>query len=44
MEGDRQQCIEAGMSDYLAKPLQMARLADVLTRWIAAGRSNVTPR
>ena len=44
MEGDRQKGIEAGMSDYLTKPLQMARLADVLACWITTGQSNGIPR
>ncbi|MGJ5814195.1 response regulator [Paludibaculum fermentans] len=34
MHGDREQCLQAGMSDYLAKPVQMAGLAAVLERWV----------
>lgn len=34
MHGDREQCLRAGMSDYLAKPIQMAGLAAVLERWV----------
>ncbi|QOY85833.1 response regulator [Paludibaculum fermentans] len=34
MHGDREQCLQAGMSDYLAKPIQMAGLAAVLERWV----------
>jgi signal transduction histidine kinase/CheY-like chemotaxis protein/HPt (histidine-containing phosphotransfer) domain-containing protein len=30
---DRQQCLDAGMSDYLSKPLELARLARVLHQW-----------
>ncbi len=33
MEGDRQKCIEVGMSDYLTKPLNMTHLAAVLNQW-----------
>ncbi len=36
MQGDRDQCLQAGMSDYLAKPIQMASLAAVLERWVPA--------
>ena len=32
MEGDRERCIEAGMSDYLAKPFTKAQLRTVLER------------
>jgi PAS domain S-box-containing protein len=32
LEGDREKCIEAGMDDYIAKPVQMRELAEVLKR------------
>jgi signal transduction histidine kinase/DNA-binding response OmpR family regulator/HPt (histidine-containing phosphotransfer) domain-containing protein len=32
---DRQRCEEAGMDDYLTKPLHVAALAQALERWIA---------
>jgi CheY-like chemotaxis protein len=32
MEGDRERCIDAGMDDYLAKPLRVDELESALTR------------
>ncbi len=34
LEGDRQKCIEAGMDDYLAKPVKQASLRSMLERWL----------
>ncbi len=32
--GDREQCLKAGMDDYLAKPIGPKALQDMLTRWL----------
>ncbi|MCI2262257.1 ATP-binding protein [Xanthomonas indica] len=34
MAGDRQRCLEAGMDDYLSKPIDRARLQACLQRWL----------
>lgn len=36
MAADRERCIEAGMDDYLSKPIDRQLLADVLRQWTAA--------
>jgi CheY-like chemotaxis protein/HPt (histidine-containing phosphotransfer) domain-containing protein len=35
MTGDREMCILAGVDDYLAKPVELGRLAGILAKWIA---------
>jgi two-component system, sensor histidine kinase and response regulator len=34
MEGDRERCLDAGMDDYIAKPLRPDELDAVLERWL----------
>ncbi len=34
MKGDRERCLEAGMDDYISKPVEPKVLAEVLERWV----------
>jgi CheY-like chemotaxis protein len=34
MKGDRQRCLDAGMDDYLAKPIDRAALVTVLEKFL----------
>jgi PAS domain S-box-containing protein len=42
MRGDRERCLEAGMDDYLAKPLRVETVETVLRRSLT-GRASSTP-
>jgi PAS domain S-box-containing protein len=45
MQGDRERCIESGMNDYIAKPVQPSALAEMVDRWLLGSRENEdTPR
>lgn len=34
MQGDRERCLEAGMNDYISKPVAPLALAEVLEKWL----------
>ena len=36
MPGDREKCLEAGASDYLAKPVSPSQLLVLLSKWVAS--------
>jgi signal transduction histidine kinase/CheY-like chemotaxis protein/HPt (histidine-containing phosphotransfer) domain-containing protein len=37
VEGDRERCLAAGMSDYVSKPFKKERLRDAIERWLSGG-------
>jgi signal transduction histidine kinase/DNA-binding response OmpR family regulator len=43
MKGDRQKCLDAGASDYIAKPVDIELLLALLRVWIARSRSAEAP-
>ncbi|RUM97794.1 response regulator [Pseudaminobacter arsenicus] len=38
LKGDRERCLEAGMDDYLAKPISPKALLEKVERWVGSGR------
>jgi len=34
MKGDEEECLAAGMNDYIAKPVTKAKLAEILPKWL----------
>jgi CheY-like chemotaxis protein len=41
MAEDRQKCFDAGMNDFLSKPLMLPTLLDALSRWNPQPRHRV---
>lgn len=44
MVGDRERCIQAGMDDYMTKPVNERELENVLNRWLATDKQIVDER
>jgi len=46
MQGDREKCLQAGMDDYLSKPIRPEELSNILAKWLPKidNRSSSTPK
>ena len=40
MSSAKERCLNEGMNDYLTKPLELPRLAEVLAKWLPAARAH----
>ncbi|TYT74009.1 PAS domain S-box protein [Desulfobotulus mexicanus] len=43
MQQDRQRCLEAGMDDFIPKPVEPGMLAKVLEKWLGIGKAGIFP-
>ena len=43
MQGDRERCLDAGMDDYVSKPIRKADLTQALTRHLSKGVKLIDP-
>ncbi|HOK08887.1 MAG TPA: response regulator [Candidatus Hydrogenedens sp.] len=38
LQGDRERCLNAGMDDYLPKPIELAKVVEVLKKWLSKAK------
>ena len=41
LKGDRERCLEAGMSDYVSKPISALELSKVIAKWLQLRKTSV---
>jgi len=44
MKGDRLRCVDAGMNDFVTKPIDHDALADILKKWLPKEMLNITEK
>jgi CheY-like chemotaxis protein len=42
-KSDQARCVDAGMDDYLSKPVRLHELSRVIGRWVRASNFDVSP-
>ncbi|TWI75681.1 PAS domain S-box-containing protein [Desulfobotulus alkaliphilus] len=43
MQGDKEKCLEAGMNDYISKPVNPEKLAEIIEKWLGQGKNAKAP-
>jgi CheY-like chemotaxis protein/HPt (histidine-containing phosphotransfer) domain-containing protein len=43
LKGDRERCLEAGMDDYISKPVKTEDLSALLHKWVRVAQTHKTP-
>ncbi|MEZ5335793.1 MAG: ATP-binding protein [Methanolobus sp.] len=43
MKGDMEQCLDAGMNDYISKPISLKHLSELMQNWTCQVKRNVPP-